>query len=886
VNYGTFFQGIGTLGGGNIRLKAGADIADISASVPETIQVSGGTSASGPAATAHYFGGGDLLVQAGGNLYSSTFYVGRGTAEIQVGGTVAADPKNPVTGTPTVLTSITYQGGRPVLGATSPLPLLLAVQDGFVSLSSAQSITLGDVFDPAHIPFDTEKLGASLTFLKTSMPAGIGAAFNTYGPSSGIALTSVAGDVTLNTVQPSAGTTIGATDALFVKLAYGGAVTSNAGTISGIGGDTDDGVQPATLNATALGGNIFLANSVTIVPSPIGNVSLTAGQSISTEILDTSEHPFINQITMADSGSATLLGVTSSMLSSAIHAADPVPVTIYAGSDITGSFSLIKPVKIEAGRDIIDTDLVGQNNNAGDISSVIAGRDILARQLIAGDGSAFDFSTTFVTYGPGTLLVQAGRNLGPFFTGLPGAAINPIQVGAKTLVSGIETIGDGGNLGTLAVKSYLSNQGANIYALFGVGAGIDYDVAKVAYVDPAFAGTGGINFLTDIAMMLHQTPIDAWTTFKSLSAAQQRLLIDRAFLDFIAQVGIDYNNPASAYYHQYARAYDAIATLFPASLGYTDNAATGTNGAAVTRSTGDLNMAHSLLQTQAGGDIALIGPGGNIFVGANAADNTPVNSEGILTLQGGSILTYTDQSVIVDQSRIFTEQGGDVDLFSANGNLNAGKGPKSAASFPPLSLIWDPDSFARVNPAGLVTGAGIGALISVPGQDPSLSNVDLVAPHGTVDAGAAGVRVSGNLNIAALQVLNAFNIQVGGIAIGIPTAPPPPIGALTAGNDAAGAAAKTAALPQQSNAGEQPSIIMVEFLGFGGGDDDASPAGRPQQDKRKQDDERHSQNDSNYDPYSPVHLLGDGALTDRQKKKLSQDERNNLERVIGQSSSH
>ncbi len=145
-------------------------------------------------------------------------------------------------------------------------------------------------------------------------------------------------------------------------------------------------------------------------------------------------------------------------------------------------------------------------------------------------------------------------------------------------------------------------------------------------------------------------------------------------------------------------------------------------------------------------------------------------------LQGGSIRTYTDGSVEVFQSRIFTERGGDVDLFSANGDLNAGKGPKSSAAFPPLRLICDVDGYCRVSPAGLVTGAGVGALLSIPGQDPSKSNVVLTAPHGTVDVGAAGIRLAGNLNIVALQALNAFNIQVGGTAIGIPTTAAPNVG--------------------------------------------------------------------------------------------------------------
>jgi hypothetical protein len=329
----------------------------------------------------------------------------------------------------------------------------------------------------------------------------------------------------------------------------------------------------------------------------------------------------------------------------------------------------------------------------------------------------------------------------------------------------------------------------------------------------------------------------------------------------------DFNNPNSPTFQNANPAYTAIGTLFPASAGFT-NDASGTTPVKV--HTGDLSMAHSLLETQTGGDINIIGPGGNIMVGSNATDNSLPSQEGILTLQGGSIRSFTDGSVIVDQSRVFTEQGGDIDMFSANGDLNAGKGPKSSASFPPLTLICDVEGFCRVNPTGLVTGAGIGALLSVPGQDPTQSNVNLAAPHGIIDAGAAGIRVAGNLNLVALQVLNSFNIQVGGTALGIPTLAGPNIGALTTASNTAGAAAAIAQAATRSRGGpspqDLPSIITVEVIGYGGGDGTAPPAPQPQ----SQDDQRRRRpvQQSSYDPNSMFQVIGSGELNEDQRRKM------------------
>src|SRR3546814_5951784 len=103
-------------------------------------------------------------------------------------------------------------------------------------------------------------------------------------------------------------------------------------------------------------------------------------------------------------------------------------------------------------------------------------------------------------------------------------------------------------------------------------------------------------------------------------------------------------------------------------------------------------------------------------------------------------------------------------LWSSNGDLNAGQGPKTSANFPPVVVRIDQNGAAQVAAAGGVSGAGIAAFQPAPGV--AAPNVFLIAPRGTVDAGDAGVRVAGNLFIAAAAVANADNFQVGGTSFG------------------------------------------------------------------------------------------------------------------------
>ncbi|ULU23258.1 filamentous hemagglutinin family protein [Dyella terrae] len=297
----------------------------------------------------------------------------------------------------------------------------------------------------------------------------------------------------------------------------------------------------------------------------------------------------------------------------------------------------------------------------------------------------------------------------------------------------------------------------------------------------------------------------------------------------------------------------------------------GINGAAKTVDTGDLDIRSSTIQTQQGGNISILGPGGQALLGSASAppvitQNGQIvagpNTMGVLTLEKGDVNMFTDRSVLLAQSRIFTEQGGNLVMWSSNGDINAGQGAKTTAEIPPPTYLCTIDAWCRIDARGQVSGAGIATLQTVPGAP--TGNVYLIAPRGTVDAGDAGIRVSGNLIVAAAQVANADNIQVQGEKIGVPVAASVNVGALNAASAAANAVTKAvddANRQQQDDArNKMPSVISVQVLGFGDGTGSVDD-----KDRRRR-----------YDPNSPVQVLGAGQLSARARNQLTPEERARL----------
>jgi hypothetical protein len=451
-------------------------------------------------------------------------------------------------------------------------------------------------------------------------------------------------------------------------------------------------------------------------------------------------------------------------------------------------------------------------------------------------------------------VVRAGGDIGPF---LPAAHNTAAEAGVQegiasvgndsaTAVGNFTLSGQGGSTGiynqvllgpkdnprrnSQLTAAAGTTRGADLVVQFGVKYGADYQAVINAYVDPVNAANVDHNYLGELKDFLTRigkapSSSDAATllsAFESLPADLQHVFIDQVFFAELKAVGIS----EQAGVTQYQRGYRMINTLFPSSLGYTANElGGGTNGANALVTTGDLNLLHGTIQTRLGGDISIFGPGGNILVGSLAAEPNPnlkLRDIGILTLGGGAINTFTDQSVLVNSSRVLTTQGGDVLMWSSNVDLDAGRGAKTTLSAPALQVQFDQNDYQSIDLGGFVTGAGIGTLKA--SSVAAKSSVYLMAPRGKIDFGTAGARSSDGLVVIAPVIANSSNIQVQGTTTGIPTISVPNVGALTAGSNTAGAAARSSDTPTASGNRDRASVFIVEVVGYGGGDGQSQPA--------------------------------------------------------------
>ncbi|MFZ0434857.1 MAG: filamentous hemagglutinin family protein [Chthoniobacterales bacterium] len=902
INYPSFFEGIGTLGGGNITMIAGDSVSNVDAVLPTQARLTGkiGTEILSPSDPEDLnkmelveTGGGDLVVKTGQDLDAGVYYVERGTGELKVGRNIISNPTRDVQGDylQSIVDGNPLNGEKAALIADTFLPTSFLLGKGEISVRAAGDALLGPV---GNLFLQPPGLNNDL-FYKTY--------FSTYGGDSSFSAVTLAGGMTLRTKlleDPAFATWLDNSRpkrAGFTSSGHDRAGAYQPWILVAEESPLDmvdlpelslgylrylplvGSLLPPDMSLSALGGDLQLQGNMTIAPSPVGNLSMMAEGSINgisrqiagqtwtvagINISDASPNSIpgvflpkaqdlINKFSSdrsrtistylaptaaALTETASYLGVSGASLEgklarhdqSLLHRNDTKPVRITTRTGSLSGLELFSPKRTEivVGGDLFDVSLAIQNLSPSDVSLVAAGREMrlydqnnpnlraAIEDLVNLDVNAprpQPRSGDIQISGPGTLQVLAGGNinLGTGDAGSDGTGV------------GISSIGNARN-------PALPFEGASIITMAGAAmpgsladAGLDAGalITKVSAMTDAKAYFSELKKVTveggDTALI---AKIDQMTSLQDMSQSSQFTEDDKArlalslFYIVLREAGRDYNDESAPTYRSYRNGIDAIAALL------------------TSKNQGDVIMNSRNFRTKSDGAISILAPGGGVSLasydvnGAAAEGDAKLTAPpGIVTEAGGSINIFTKESVSLGIGRIFTLRGGDIMIWSDQGDIAAGASAKTVATAPPTRVLIDPQSGAvETDLAGLATGGGIGVLATVKGVPPG--NVDLIAPTGVIDAGDAGIRSTGNLNLAATRVLNANNISAGGTTSGAPPAPPPPAApnvsgataasAASAGNNASAQAATKP--PSDQPKDEAPSVISVEVLGYGGGD--------------------------------------------------------------------
>ncbi|HCF1342155.1 TPA: filamentous hemagglutinin family protein [Pseudomonas aeruginosa] len=889
------FTGIGTLGGGDLSLKVAGDAGVIEArtsSVPqETSQRSqglvlavGGSGRVGADGQLTLSGGGDMDVRIGGALnpltpfdQGSSLYGAmvnlRGNAQVRATSLGGIDliygrlDSQQVPGERRA-----YDPFVSTLGLANGGPTLVP-GDATFSLNSLGDLVLQGVVDPGRTP-----LMNGTPYTSASGVEGYGlSGFSLWTERTAIDLTSAGGNLT----PVSRGRTEQDTDSALV--------------------------YPAKLSAVALTGSLYYGNAtlpenarsdrtaLVLAPSSQGRLDLLAGDSIyaggysisrsgaSTGSLATPLNPSYQGYTgitrqvdnlssdgsRADTNHFPLFAFGANSVSGEWGAAlEPSRFYALAG-DLVGvdSGRLLRytgtsdvrfgqlryeghgAVRMIAGRDIVSSgtglgsertasDNMGVyassgnlfvNTSATDVSLVQAGRDILYGN--------------FNVAGPGSLEISAGRNLlmndEVAVTSLGAVAAGDTRSGASiVLQAGASQADYSGFLRRYLELDNLAQAGTPLAEQPGKVVRI-YENELIEWLSGRYGFSGDAQ--------------QAREFLAGLSAEQQRIFAREVYFAELKAGGREYNEVGGVRQGSYLRGRNAIAALFPER----DPA-----GNPISYE-GDIVMYGGAgVHTNFGGDIQLLTPGGQQVFGIEG--EAPPSTAGVVTQGVGNIRSYALSSILLGQSRVMTTFGGDIQIWSAEGDINAGRGSKTTVVYTPPRRIYDAWGNVSLSPQVPSTGAGIATLNPIPEVAPG--DIDLIAPLGTIDAGEAGIRVSGNVNVAALQVVNAANIQTQGQSSGIPLVASVNTGALTSASAAASSATQAAedVSRQQQAAARQrmPSVITVQVLGFGN--------------ERLEPSRDGASRSPGYNPDSAVQVLGAGALGEQARSQLTDEERGNL----------
>jgi len=767
ISVDNFTDGIGVLGGGRMLVSAGRDVSGLSLVMPGTIApvenlgvVSTNTSTriEQRADTRSVLSGGSLLQVRAGRDFSN-FYLQADQGKVRV------------------------SAGRDISPGATKQVSLLGVGDADVELVAGNRLQIDNAFDPGLV-IQSE---AQFSLLRGPFPnaKNLDTLFLSQSDNARLSLTSLAGDAIFSA---NAALVEGRLIKGSTKVAS--FFSKNPTALLG------NNIVPARLELRSIKGNARIGSaSVSSLPAADGYIRLLAGQNIvlgnALRLTQADADPLL----LPDIRFPVMATATSNRLERALgtlgpltHALIPVHANSTQSNQVVARNGDIRrsgkgqifpelvfsnQTRLVADRDILGLNVNIQHANAQHVSLVSAGRDIRQATLRTATGALNTNDTrSYTIAGPGQLQFQAGRSL---------------DLGTSV---GIVSIGNTAN-------TVLPDNGASISVLAGYIGEPDYTNFMVRYIDADDVYLSRLrDFLTSISIDV-SGDTDVREVLREIDPLQRNHFLNKVLFSELKASGIEATDGAKPS-GDYSRGFDAIRILFPDP-----------------NPEGRLDIKLSKIFTLDGGDIDLLVPGG--LINGGATNNTALTKKpdelGVVTGQAGDINAFVDGDFLVNQSRVFALNG-DLLMWSSNGDIDAGRGSKTALASPAPKTRIDPKTGQTiVEFPPNISGSGLLGI-----------NGFLFAPRGKIDAGDAGIKATGNLTLGALAVVGAGNINVGGISVGVPVANSGGIAAgLTGVSNIASSASKLADDSVTSLASVEDGVsqsdtlglLRVEILGFG-----------------------------------------------------------------------
>lgn len=393
-SFDAFRQGVGSMGGGNVRVEAGQDIVNLGVVAP----TSGVATKANGVVTQTVANGGDILVRAGRDIKGGMMFLGKGRGVLEAGNSVTLGDAR--------------KGAKTESDAVAPV---LGLMDGQWRVQARDDVKIGYIYNPTALN------GTSKATKDARVSSEKSGSFVSYSDQSAVALSSAGSDVTLLSDNWRRSGADGLLD-LHSLVANGDQLKSSSADSPALK------LLPATLEASAFGGDVVWEGSpsaLILVPSSQGSLKLYARDDVKLQRL---ELRMLDQAASGDMSSALkdksvdwVKAVSTSpgglaYVPSGLHANDLQGSSVVAGRDVLfesdSALNLAEALRLQAGRDINSPEVIVVHNDAADVSRIDAGRNLIGvfkdSHVTATESKS---RGRIVLIGSGELRVSAGQSL-------------------------------------------------------------------------------------------------------------------------------------------------------------------------------------------------------------------------------------------------------------------------------------------------------------------------------------------------------------------------------------------------------------------------------------------------------------------------------------------